>query len=63
MMLNGPFYHVALPLMVAFVVTIWYTSHSQNLLLKDIITRLTRIENLLSDHDKRITTLEASRWK
>jgi hypothetical protein len=30
--------------------------------LGDIIVRLTRIENLLTDHEKRITTLETSRW-
>ena len=31
--------------------------------LDDIVARLTRIENLLGEHDRRITTLEASKWR
>lgn len=62
-MLNQPFFQITLPLMGTFIAAIWAASWSQNKRLDDIVARLTRIENLLSDHDKRLTVLETSRWK
>ena len=62
-MLNQPFFQITLPLMTTFVAAIWFASWSQNKRLDDIVARLTRIENLLADHDKRLTVLETSRWK
>lgn len=61
-MLAQPFFQITLPLMVTFVATVWAATWIQNKRLDDIIARLTRIENLLMDHDKRITTLEAAKW-
>jgi len=58
-----PFFQITLPLMVTFIGAIWAASWSQNKRLDDIIARLTRMENLLGEHDKRITTLETSKWR
>ena len=62
-MLNQPFFQITLPLMVTFIGAIWAASWSQNKRLDDIVARLTRIENLLGDHDKRITALETLKWR
>lgn len=62
-MLNQPFFQITLPLIATFVAAIWVASWSQNKRRDDIVARLTRIKNLLADHDKRITVLEASKWK
>jgi hypothetical protein len=73
-MLNQPFFQITLPLMVTFVATVWAASWAQNKRmddlrdsinrrLDDIVARLTRIENLLADHDRRITALESSKWR
>ena len=62
-MLNQPFFQITLPLMATFIGAIWLASWSQNKRLDDIVTRLTRIENLLTDHDRRLTVLETSKWK
>jgi ABC-type sugar transport system permease subunit len=62
-MLNQPFFQITLPLMATFVAAIWLASWSQNKRLDDIVARLTRIENLLADHDKRLTVLETSKWR
>lgn len=65
-MLNQPFFQVALPLMVTAAVAVWVNNKAIDGIqrrLDDIVTRLTRIENLLMDHDKRLTALETSKWK
>jgi len=62
-MVNLPFFQITLPLMVTFVAAIWAASWSQNKRLDDIVARLTRIENLLTEHDKRITAIEAAKWR
>lgn len=65
-----PFFQVTLPLMVTFIATVWAAQWSQNRRLDemskrldDIVARLTRIENLLTDHERRISTVEARRWQ
>ena len=58
-----PFFQITLPLMVTFVAAIWAASWSQNKRLDDIVARLTRIENLLTDHDRRIAVLESNKWR
>ena len=65
-MLNQPFFQVALPLIITIIIAAWVNNkgidgvHKR---LDDIVIRLTRIENLLTDHDKRLTVLETSKWK
>jgi tetrahydromethanopterin S-methyltransferase subunit G len=67
-----PFFQVALPIMVMFVLTYW--AHNRRIddlnkriddlkeslskRLDAIERRLERIEHLLADHDRRITALE-----
>jgi hypothetical protein len=60
-----PFFQVALPIIVTFALATWFQSKriddprdSINKRLEAIESRLQRIENLLSDHDRRITVLE-----
>lgn len=65
-MLNQPFFQVALPLIITIAIAVWVNNKAIDGIhkrLDDIVTRLTRIENLLADHDKRLTTLETSKWK
>lgn len=59
-------FYGTVPLIIV-ILGIWFR---EQILLKDILerlrnieTKLTRIENLLTDHDRRLTTLEASKWK
>jgi hypothetical protein len=65
-LLNQPFFQVALPLIITIIIAAWVNNkgidgvHKR---LDDIVIRLTRIENLLTDHDKRLTVLETSKWK
>ena len=71
-----PFFQVALPIIITFVIATWYQSKrvddlresmnqringlesSMNQGFDAIERRLERIENLLTEHDRRITTLE-----
>jgi hypothetical protein len=55
---NQPFLQITLPLMVTFVAATSATSWRQNRRLDDIIRRLEKIEDLLQNHDRRITALE-----
>jgi hypothetical protein len=60
-----PFFQVALPIMITFALTFW--AHNRRIddlkealgkRLDAIKHRLERIEQLLTDHDRRITALE-----
>ena len=69
-MLNQPFFQITLPLIITFVSTVWAATWMQNKRLEemskrldDIVARLGRIEGLLGDHDRRITTLETAKWR
>ena len=67
-----PFFQVALPIVITFAIATWYQSKRIDDLGKriddlrdwvnqrfDVVDRrLERIENLLADHDRRITVLE-----
>jgi len=60
-----PFVQVALPIIVTFAIATLYQGKriddlrdSMNKRLDAIERRLERIENLLTDHDRRITVLE-----
>jgi hypothetical protein len=71
-----PFFQVALPIMITFVIATWYQGKriddlrdSLNKRIDDlektinqrllaIEARLVKIENLLTEHDKRITRVE-----
>jgi len=68
--LNQPFFQITLPLIITFVSTVWAATWMQNKRLEemskrldDIVARLGRIESLLGDHDRRITTLETAKWR
>jgi hypothetical protein len=57
-----PFFQVALPIIITFAIATLYQSKriddlrdSLNKRFDDIERRLERIENLLTDHDRRIT--------
>lgn len=55
------FFQVALPIVLAQllgIVVLVFGFLNQNKRLDDIIARLGRIEDLLREHDRRITTLE-----
>lgn len=52
------FFSVALPIMITFIAVIWLASHSQQVLLKDILTRLGAVEEKLGKVAERLTVLE-----
>ena len=60
-----PFFQVALPIIITFAIATWFQSKridelrdSMNHRFDAVERRLERIENLLTDHDRRITVLE-----
>ena len=60
-----PFFQVALPIIITFAIATWFQSKRIDDLrdalsrrLDAIEARLVRIENLFSEHDRRITALE-----
>lgn len=60
-----PFVQVALPIIIIFAIATWFQSKriddlrdSMNKRFDAVDRRLERIENLLTDHDRRITVLE-----
>jgi 23S rRNA C2498 (ribose-2'-O)-methylase RlmM len=72
--LDQPFFQVTLPLMVTFIATIWLANWPRNKRFEDfkldmnrrldeIVKRLERLENLLTDHSERIVKLENARWR
>lgn len=74
MALNQPIFQITIPLIIAFVVTIWAASWSQNKRTEDIreslnkrldeiIERLKNIGKKLENHSGRIAKLEVARWQ
>lgn len=70
MLLNQPFFQVALPIMVTMVGTVWALISTNNKRLDDIANRLGRIEERLlaietriAGAERKIEALELKAWR
>lgn len=65
-MLNQPFFQVALPIMLTFLIAVWVNNKAfdaTNRRLDDIVARLGRIEDRLLALERKVNDLELKAWR